>query len=146
GPPRGSAKLPYAGITRIRFEGTVSTGPRPVPPLQAALDHVAPPRASGAAVRLPGERIAGITEDTACGSGHGRDEWPGNHRGHGRFHQERARPLSSSPPAPRADAPPPIACECAQPGARPAAEGGTMPVIRPPEAGSIAASARGARA
>jgi hypothetical protein len=24
--PRGSAKLPYAGITRIRFEGTVSTG------------------------------------------------------------------------------------------------------------------------
>jgi len=28
------AKLPYAGITRIRFEGSVSTGPSPVPPLR----------------------------------------------------------------------------------------------------------------
>ena len=39
-----SAKLPYAGLNRIRFEGTVSTAALiepAVPPLQAAFDHVA---------------------------------------------------------------------------------------------------------
>jgi len=42
----GVAKLPYAGVNRIRFEGTVSTGASPVPPLQATLEHVAEAAAS----------------------------------------------------------------------------------------------------
>src|SRR5690606_39089709 len=44
---RHSAKLPYAGITRIRFEGSVSTGRWPVPPLRAAFDHATALPASG---------------------------------------------------------------------------------------------------
>src|SRR5690606_38101165 len=45
-PPGDPAKLPYAGITRIRFEGSVSTGRWPVPPLRRAFDHDAAAGAS----------------------------------------------------------------------------------------------------
>jgi hypothetical protein len=42
------AKLPYAGLNRIRFEGSVSTGAtRAVPPLRQAFHHGGPPRATG---------------------------------------------------------------------------------------------------
>ena len=41
---RSVAKLPYGGLNRIRFEGSVSTTPRigAVPPLRGELDHIAP--------------------------------------------------------------------------------------------------------
>src|SRR5690606_8234334 len=118
------AKLPYAGITRIRFQGSVSTGRWPVPPLQAAFDHVVPSRASRAAGCLPIPQLVPLRERPLW-----ERPWPRlflvsgkEHRVRGRSHKvagradavghsrknaamRPARPATGGPPMPRNGSP-----------------------------------------